>query len=187
MSEIHLNNNRIDMYAHAPWQDVMTDFNTSESGLDVNCVSEYRLKYGNNNMMESKPDSILYRLIRALINPFSIILFVLGIISLATELIMDTDYSHNYSTAIIIFCMLSLSGVVRFVQEMRAKKKSDSLLDMVNTESTVRRNGEWTSVSSSEIVVGDIVYLRAGDRVPAELRIKLFKKFHWHNIVPMEL
>lgn len=171
MSEIHLNNNRIDMYAHAPWQDTMTDLNTGENGLDEEQVSEYRLKYGSNNMMESKPDSMFYRLRRAFINPFSIILFVLGMISFATELIMDTDFSHNYSTAIIIFCMLSLSGVVRFVQEMKAKKVSDSLFDMVNTESTVRRNGEWVSVSSTDVVVGDIVHLRAGDRVPAELRI----------------
>lgn len=171
MSEMHLNNNRIDIYAHSPWQDTMTDLNTSENGLDEEQVSEYRLKYGTNNMMESKPDSILHRLRRAFINPFSIILFVLGIISFATEFIMDTDFSHNYSTAVIIFCMLSLSGIVRFVQEMRAKKISDSLLDMVNTESTVRRNGEWISINSTEVVVGDVVYLRAGDRVPAELRI----------------
>lgn len=171
MSEIHLKNNRIDIYAHAPWQDTMIDLHTSEDGLLEEQVSEYRLKYGTNNMMESKPDSIFYRLRRAFVNPFSIILFVLGIISFVTELIMDTDYSHNYSTAVIIFCMLSLSGIVRFVQEMKAKNISDSLLDMVNTESLVRRNGEWVSVSSTEVVVGDIVHLRAGDRVPAELRI----------------
>lgn len=171
VSEMHLKNNRIDIYAHAPWQDTMTDLNTSESGLDEVHVSEYRLKYGSNNMMESKPDSIFYRLRRAFVNPFSIILFVLGIISFVTELIMDSDYSHNYSTAIIILCMLSLSGIIRFVQEMKAKNISESLHDLVNTESTVRRKGEWISVCSAEVVVGDIIYLRAGDRVPAELRI----------------
>lgn len=171
MSEMHLQNNRIDMYAHSHWQDAMSDLHISDSGLDGNQVSENRMKYGTNNMMESKPDSILYRLRRAFINPFSVILFVLGMISVAAEFMMNTEYSHNYSTAIIIFCMLTFSGIVRFVQEMKAKRISDSLLDMVNTESTVRRDGEWISVPSTDVVVGDIIHLRAGDRVPAELRI----------------
>lgn len=42
MSEIHLKNNRIDIYAHAPWQDTMIDLHTSEDGLLEEQVSEYR-------------------------------------------------------------------------------------------------------------------------------------------------
>ncbi|MCQ2506983.1 MAG: magnesium-translocating P-type ATPase [Lachnospiraceae bacterium] len=171
MGELKLKNSKIDIYAHVLWQNSLKDFHTSENGLSDEQVQESRTKYGANTMIDSKPDSILYRLRRAFVNPISIILFVLGIISFATEFIMDTDYSHNYSTAIIIFCMLSLSGIVRFAQEMKAKKVSDSLRNMVDTENTVRRDGEWVRIASSEVVVGDIIHLHAGDRVPAEVRI----------------
>ncbi len=187
MGETQLKNTKFDIYAHAPWQDSISDFHSSQNGLSSEQVSENRIKYGANSMIDSKADSIFYRLRRAFVNPFSIILFVLGIISFAAELIMDTDYSHNYSTAIIIFAMLSLSGIVRFVQEMKAKKISDSLRNMVNTESMVRRNGEWVCVSSEDVVVGDIILLHAGDRVPAEVRIiKANDLFMSHSILTGE-
>ncbi len=119
----------------------------------------------------SKNNSISYSLRRAFINPFSIILFVLGIISIITECIMESDYSKNFSTAIIIFSMLLISGIVRLIQELRAKKNSDTLINMINTESTVKRDNEWINIKSSEVVIGDVVRLQAGDRVPAKLRI----------------
>lgn len=58
----------------------MTDFHTSEFGLYDEQVLESTAKYGKNNIIDNKPDSVWYRLRRAFINPFSIVLFVLGII-----------------------------------------------------------------------------------------------------------
>lgn len=171
MSEMNYKNKKFDFYAHASYECAMQDFHTSENGLTENQILENKLKYGINNKLDNSNDTIVYRLRRAFINPFSIILFVLGIISFVTELVMKTQYSHNYTTAIIIFCMLALSGIVRFTQEMKAKGISDSLLNMVSSVNLVRRDGKWYELDSEELVAGDVVYLRAGDRVPADMRL----------------
>ena len=171
MNDIHLANDKIDIYAHAKWEDAMTDFHVTEDGLSENQVIKNREKYGDNLMLENKADTFWYRFRRAFVNPFSIILFVLALISFSTELLMNGGYNHDFSTAIIIICMLVISGTVRLVQEMQAKKVSDNLLSMVVSENLVRRDGQWKVLSSSEIVVGDVVALKAGDRVPGEMRL----------------
>lgn len=171
MSDIHLANDKIDIYAHAKWEDAMIDFHITEEGLSEDQVIYNREKYGDNQILENKADTFFYRFRRAFVNPFSIILFVLALISFSTELLMNGGYRHDFSTAIIIICMLIISGTVRLVQEMQAKKVSDNLLSMVVSENLVRRDGQWKVLSSSEIVVGDIVALKAGDRVPGEMRL----------------
>ncbi len=171
MSDIHLTNNKIDIYAHAKWEDAMADFHVTEDGLSEDQVNKNREKYRDNQILENKADTFIYRLRRAFVNPFSIILFVLAIISFSTELLIKSGHRYDFSTAIIIVCMLVISGTVRLVQEMRAKKVSDNLLSMIVSENLVRRDGQWKVLCSSEIVVGDIVALKAGDRVPGEMRL----------------
>ena len=156
MNDIHLANDKIDIYAHAKWEDAMTDFHITEEGLSEDQVIHNREKYGDNQILENKADTFFYRFRRAFVNPFSIILFVLALISFGAELLMNGGYRHDFSTAIIIICMLVISGTVRLVQEMQAKKVSDNLLSMVVSENLVRRDGQWKVLSSSEIVVGDI-------------------------------
>ena len=84
-----------------------------------------------------------------------------------TDVVLASNFSRNATTVIIICCMLLLSGTVRFVQELRAKRISDHLSDLTHTEVTVCRNG----LPASALVVGDLVRLSAGDRVPADLRL----------------
>ena len=67
--------------------------------------------------------------------------------------------------------MLLISGMVRFTQELRAKRVADHLTGMISSGVLVRRNGQWVGLSSTELVVGDRVRLFAGDRVPADIRL----------------
>ena len=69
----------------------------------------------------SKASSVLKSLRRAFINPFSVILFVLGIISLVTDILLLSHFARDASTAIMIFSTILISGTVRLIQELRAK------------------------------------------------------------------
>lgn len=80
-----------------------------------------REQYGTNSFAERKNDTMICRLRRAFINPFNVILFILGIISLVTDVLIASDFARNASTAIIIFTMILISGAIRLVQELRAK------------------------------------------------------------------
>ncbi len=130
-----------------------------------------RKKYGANDLTGKKQETILYCLRRAFINPFSVILFFLGIISFFTDVLLVNDYQSNPTLVVIIFSMLIVSGIVRLAQELKAKKVADTLTKMVETSVQVLRNGQWGEVPASDIVVGDQIRLEAGDRVPADVRI----------------
>ena len=62
-----------------------------------------RERYGKNSFQERKTDTTIQRLRRAFINPFHVILFILGIVSLVTDVFMASNFTRNATTALIIF------------------------------------------------------------------------------------
>ena len=81
------------------------------------------------------------------------------------------SFSRNVTASPIIFCMLVVSGMIRFIQEMKSKKVADHLVSLLHSTVTVLREGKWTELSSSELTVGDQVRIFAGDRIPADIRL----------------
>ncbi|MBS6007260.1 MAG: magnesium-translocating P-type ATPase [Clostridium baratii] len=143
---------------------------TSENGLDENKVDILRDQFGLNEISHEKKDSVGKKLFEAFINPFTIVLFVLGIISLFTDVILVPKDQRDYSSVVIICIMVTISGVLRFVQELRSSKAAEELKAMVHTTVDVERNGR-KEISLQELVPGDIIYLAAGDMIPADVRI----------------
>ena len=75
------------------------------------------------------------------------------------------------SDALIIGVILVLSVGLGFVNEYRAEKAAEALHDQIHHETVVLRNGRSSSVDVTELVPGDVVILRLGDVVPADLRL----------------
>ena len=171
MPKITLLDCRIKKYAYREVSQIYQELELSQEGLSQAQVELMREKYGANSFSGQKNDTMLRRLRRAFINPFHIILFTLGIISLATDVILVSDFARNATTATIIFSMILISGTIRLVQEIRAKNASKQLNRLIHESITVRRAGEVEEIPAEELVVGDIVLLSAGDRVPADLRL----------------
>lgn len=161
----------IKKYAYRKVSQIYQELEISQEGLSRSQVELMREKYGINSFSKQKNDTMLRRLRRAFINPFNIILLVLGIISLATDVVLVSDFARNATTAVIIFSMILISGTIRLVQEIRAKNASKQLNRLIHESITVRRAGEVKEILAEELVVGDIVLLSAGDRVPADLRL----------------
>ncbi len=147
------------------------DFHIPQQGYNEKQVEESRIQYGKNVLSGRASDTALYRLRRAFINPFTIILFVLAAVSFLTDVVLASNFSRNITTSVIILCMLLFSGIVRFTQEMRAKRVADHLTQMVSSTVLVLRNAQWMRISSEDLVVGDKVRLFAGERVPADIRL----------------
>ncbi len=167
-SSIHL---RVLQYAHLEKNRLFQDFQISENGYDETQVEKSRQQYGSNVLSGRAKDTVMYRLRRAFVNPFTMILFVLAMISFITDVLLASNFSRDMTTVMIILCMLLISGILRFIQEMRSKHVADHLTSLLHSSVTVRRNGRWEEIPSSELVVGDIVRLFAGDRVPADIRL----------------
>jgi len=128
--------------------------------------------YGDNNVTYSKEDSLIKRLIRAFINPFTLILIALAVVSAFTDIILVDSSNRDFATVIIIFAMVLISGVLRFVQETRSGNAAEKLLEMIETTANVERIEEGSKeIPLDEIVVGDIIHFSAGDMIPADIRI----------------
>lgn len=171
MSKTTLFDSRIKKYAYREASQIYQDIEASPDGLSHEQVEAMREKYGANSFAERKNDTTIRRLRRAFINPFNIILFILGIISLVTDVFLVSNFARNATTAIIIFAMILISGVIRLLQELRAKNAAQQLDRLIHESITVKREGELIEIPAKELVVGDIVLLSAGDRVPADIRL----------------
>ena len=171
MSKTILFDSSIKKYAYREASQIYQDIGASPDGLSYEQVEAMREKYGANSFAERKNDTTIRRLRRAFINPFNIILFILGIISLVTDVFLVSNFARNATTAIIIFSMILISGAIRLIQELRAKNAAQQLDRLIHESITVKREGELIEISAEELVVGDIVLLSAGDRVPADIRL----------------
>ena len=161
----------IKKYAYKEISQIYRELGASPDGLSQTQIESMREMYGVNSFSGRKNDTMLPRLRRAFINPFNIILLVLGMISLATDVVLASDFARNATTAVIIFTMILISGTIRLIQEIRAKNASKQLNRLIHESITVRREGELREIPAEELVVGDIVLISAGDRVPADIRL----------------
>lgn len=166
---------RLKKYAGCEVKQMIADLNLSHDGYTDTEAEKAKQGFGTNNLLEHSNDTVLYRLRRAFINPFTLILFVLACVSFLTDVLLAGSFARNLTTVAIIVAMLLISGVLRFAQEMRAKRTADHLTHLVETTVQVKRNGTWRELSSEELVVGDQIRFSAGDRIPADLRLTVTK------------
>ena len=103
MSKATLFDSRIKKYAYCKPPEICRDLGTSALRLSKEQVDAMRKRYGKNSFQERKTDTTIQRLRRAFINPFHVILFILGIVSLVTDVFMASNFTWNATTALIIF------------------------------------------------------------------------------------
>ena len=141
------------------------------TGLTQEQAERSREEWGRNTLTYGKREPVAKRLFSAFINPFTVILLALAVISAVTDIALASPGEENYATVLIIATMVLLSGGLRFVQETRSGNVADKLLGMLHTTACVEREGQKAEIPLEELVVGDLVHLSAGDMIPADLRI----------------
>ena len=77
----------------------------------------------------------------------------------------------HYSDSIIIFLVVIINAIIGYYQEANASDALDKIKQMLSIDATVYRDGQRKDIPAEELVVGDTVFLEAGDNVPADLRI----------------
>ena len=146
--------------------------NTSPEGLSEAQTEELREQYGENHITRGKKLSLAGRLKSAFVNPFSLILCALALVSLFTEVIWAKPGEKNPASVVIIAVMVLVSGILRLVQETRSGNAAARLSGMLRTRTCVERlESGRQELPLEELVVGDVVHLAAGDMIPADLRI----------------
>lgn len=156
-------------------KEILAEYSVSDCGVSEAQAEILRDRYGKNVITYGKKNSAAKRLFSAFVNPFTVVLLVLAVISAFTDIVFADPSDRNYATVIIITAMVLISGVLRFVQETRSGNVADKLIGMIHTTACVERDGVKAEIPMEDIVCGDIVYLSAGDMIPADVRITLAK------------
>ncbi|WP_103669403.1 magnesium-translocating P-type ATPase [Pseudanabaena sp. BC1403] len=162
--------------------EVLHLFETELEGLSEPEAKQRLDKYGLNEIAREKKIAWYVQLLKTVTNPLSLLLIVLAIVSL---------FTGSTTAALIIFIMVLFGGLLRFSQEFKSNKAAEKLREMVSAKATVNRkndsqNDKRETASPSKdvkaitkgaeievklLVPGDIIFLSAGDMIPADIRL----------------
>jgi len=145
---------------------------TSLDGITNFMAEERRQKLGANQMQHQKAPMWGIQLLKAFANPFVYILLFIATVSFVMDVWLPSKEERDFKTVILVLIMVFISAILRFVQEFRSNKAAEKLKKMIKTTASVKRKFVGAKeIPISELVPGDIVYLSAGDMIPADCRI----------------
>jgi len=148
---------------HLPIEEVIELLETDpESGLDIFEVEHRQERFGPNTLTPQRGKSPLMRFLLQFHNPLIYILLVATVITAVIKDIVD---------ATIIFAVVLVNAIIGYIQESRAERAIEALAKVMTTEATVIRAGKTQRIPADELTLGDLVLLKAGDKVPADLRL----------------
>ena len=152
-----------------PVDEVLKSLETNEeTGLSSSEASARLEKNGVNELARKKPKSMLQRFFEQFKDAMIIILLIAAVISFVMACIEEHG---EFFEPILILLIVVINAIMGVVQESKAEKALEALQNMSAPKSRVIRDGKEQIIESSQLVVGDIIRLEAGDFVPADARL----------------
>jgi P-type Mg2+ transporter len=169
----HIFSSRLAELCESAPEETLQRIQTTRTGLSEDQVTERQEQYGRNEVTHEKPPTWYQQLFHAFLTPFNGVLFAVSVVSLFSDVIFAAPEDRSFKTIIVLCSMVLLSTLLRFWQEFRSNKAAEELKAMVSSTTAVLRAGmpRPQEIPISELVPGDIVYLCAGDMVPADVRL----------------
>ena len=160
-------------------EETLANYQADLSGLTEHEAKQRIEQYGKNEVARERVPSAFIQLLLAFNNPFIFVLLALAAVSFVTDywLPLQNGEPTDITGITIIIVMVSLSGLLRFWQEFRSNKAAEALKSMIKTTATVLRRQTKTATAQTievpldQLVPGDIIYLSAGDMMPADIRL----------------
>ncbi len=143
-------------------KETLQTLKTGYDGLSKEEAENRLAKFGRNELEEKDRKSPFILLLKQFTSFLELLLIAAAIISL----IMG-----DYVQAIVIIAVIIMAGVIGFIQEYRAEKEMEALKKMAAPITSVIRDNEEQEIQTGEIVIGDIILLRTGTRIPADARL----------------
>ncbi|MFX1388822.1 MAG: plasma-membrane proton-efflux P-type ATPase [Promethearchaeota archaeon] len=141
--------------------EVYSELKTTKNGLDETDIKERIDKYGRNEIPEKKARPI----VKFLKNFWGPIPWMIEIAAVLSAIIEEWD------DFIIIIAMLLINSVVRFWEENKADNAIELLKEKLALRAKVLRNGKWIETEAVNLVPGDVVHIRLGDIIPADIKL----------------
>jgi magnesium-transporting ATPase (P-type) len=137
-------------------------FRSSIRGLSSDEAARRLEADGPNRMPAAKPRSLFARVFAQFNNLLIYVLLASAVVTILLRHALD---------AVVILAVVFINAAIGFIQEGRAEKALEAIRAMLTREASVLRDGRRLTVSAESLVVGDVVLIEAGDRIPADLRL----------------
>ncbi|VIO93925.1 Uncharacterized protein BM_BM10442 [Brugia malayi] len=152
--------------------ELKTDVNMGHSEEKANQLLK---EYGLNMLTPPKKRSELVAALKCLFAGFNFLLW-LGSFASVTSYIIESQQSANVKLdnlymGIVLAVVVVVTGFFAYYQEYKSSKIMESFARLAPPTTTVLRDGQMKRVDATLIVPGDIVYIKAGDRIPADVRV----------------
>jgi len=142
--------------------EVLARVGTTEDGLSADDAATRLRRDGPNRLPAAKADPAIVRFLRH----FNDILIYILLAAAALKVALGEWVDFG-----VIMGVAFINAAIGFIQEGRAENALAGIRAMLTSQAQVRRDGEWTHVDAEELVVGDVVRVGPGARVPADLRL----------------
>ncbi|MGC0092895.1 HAD-IC family P-type ATPase, partial [Enterobacter asburiae] len=143
-------------------EQVLAHMKSQASGLDRAEAQARLQKHGPNALPEKKGKPAW---LRFLAHFNDVLIYVLLAAAVLTAIM------GHWVDTLVILGVAVINALIGHIQESNAEKSLKSIRNMLSSEARVIRNGNHETIPTTEIVPGDIIVLRAGDRIPADMRL----------------
>ena len=143
-------------------------YNSSSAGLSTN-QAQINAKYGYNGLAKHKRDSFAKKFLLQFKNLMIIVLLASAVVSTIISLVTK-EYDQLFEGA-LVFAIVVINALIGVIQENKAEVALEALEKQASPKSRVLRDGKVTVLASDELVVGDVVLLKEGDFVPADITL----------------
>ncbi|MFN3404453.1 MAG: cation-translocating P-type ATPase [Cytophagaceae bacterium] len=143
-------------------KELYSHFASSPEGLDSHTVESRKKTYGPNVLPRKNRKTLIQVILEQFFSPLIYVLLAAAVVSFILQ---------EYSDGFFILLVLIINALIGTIQEWKAETKAGALQDLIRISIRVIRNGIERITDSEELVPGDIVYLEAGNKVPADVRI----------------
>lgn len=143
-------------------EDSLQELDASPDGLDAESAAQRLETFGPNQLPAGQRRTLLQRFLHQFRNMLIYVLLAAAAVTAALGHWLDT---------VVILGVVVINAVIGVIQEGRAEKALDAIRGMLSPRATVLRDGARSECPAEELVPGDVVLLRSGDRVPADLRL----------------
>ncbi|MDD1743675.1 MAG: HAD-IC family P-type ATPase, partial [Methanomassiliicoccales archaeon] len=150
-------------------EEALARLGSSQAGLDEAEARARLARNGPNEIALGKAISPWSTFLRQFKNVMVIILIIAAGISAGLGIINNS--TEEWLDAAVIAVIVFLNAILGFVQEYRAEKTIEALKNLAAPKANVLRGGKPSQVDSRDLVLGDIIILAAGDKVPADGRL----------------
>jgi magnesium-transporting ATPase (P-type) len=142
--------------------EVLGELDVDRDGLSSEEAAHRLEREGPNRLPDPAKDNIVVRVLKH----FNDVLIYILLVAVAVTALLG-----HWIDSMVIFGVVVINALIGFVQEGKAEQALEGIRKMLSVDAQVRRDRHWTHIDAEMLVPGDVVRLRSGDRVPADVRL----------------